>query len=179
MSPVYFQATEKDNERQLTMIEKSPYLFFLTIFLFGMFLFQQVGHAKTVQIEANDLLVRSGPGTSYDLIGHVNEGESYPLLDESDEWLAIDYDGQKGWVNRQYALIIDQTVVTTSSDQANDTNDSSNSDDEDLSLPDTFRIPVDQVNLREKATTDSEIIGRITHGEKVTIIEQANQDWTH
>ncbi|NMA91357.1 MAG: hypothetical protein GX972_08510, partial [Amphibacillus sp.] len=61
------------------------------LLLLASLLFQSTSYANTVQIETDDLLVRSGPGTEYELIGHVNQGEDYALVEQTDDWLAIDF----------------------------------------------------------------------------------------
>lgn len=51
------------------------------------------------------LNVRKGPGTSYDRIGRVYPGESYPLLKEEDNWYKIKIDEEtQGWVTSQYTI---------------------------------------------------------------------------
>ncbi len=44
--------------------------------------------------------VRSGPGTSYGLIGRMNAGQRYPVTGKNPDgsWWQIDYSGQTGWV---------------------------------------------------------------------------------
>ncbi|GAA4064300.1 N-acetylmuramoyl-L-alanine amidase [Amphibacillus indicireducens] len=141
------------------------------LLLLASLLFQSTSYANTVQIETDDLLVRSGPGTEYELIGHVNQGEDYALVEQTDDWLAIDFNGETGWVSRQYATITDQISdePETSSSQT-DSNDQA-----DLASQD-FKIPVDRLHLRAQATTQSEILAVLTEGETVTIVEQ-DQDW--
>lgn len=47
---------------------------------------------------------REGPGTSYPRITRVYPGESYPLLEEKDNWYKIELDeGAEGWITSQYA----------------------------------------------------------------------------
>ena len=138
-------------------------------------LFQSTSYAKTVQIEADDLLVRSGPGTEYELIGHVNQGEDYSLVEQTDEWLAIDFNGETGWVSQQYATVTDQKNDSSSIETETPTNQTGTDQQADLSNQ-AFNIPVDRVHLRSQATTQSEILTTLTEGETVTIIEQAG-DW--
>src|SRR5699024_6503835 len=97
---------------------------YTTLLLFVSLLFQSTSYANTVRIETDDLLVRSGPGTEYELIGHVNQSEDYALVEQTDDWLAIDFNGETGWVSRQYATITDQISdePETSSSQT-DSND--------------------------------------------------------
>ena len=138
-------------------------------------LFQSTSYAKTVQIEADDLLVRSGPGTEYELIGHVNQDEDYSLVEQTDEWLAINFNGETGWVSRQYATVADQANDSSSVKTETPTNQSETDQQAELSNQ-SFDIPVDVVHLRSQATTQSEILTTLTEGETVTIIEQAG-DW--
>ncbi len=45
--------------------------------------------------------IRSGPNTSYDVIDHLNTGETVDVIGRSDaqsNWLLIDRNGQRGWV---------------------------------------------------------------------------------
>lgn len=150
-------------------------LFSLAVILFFGFMHHNV-FAQTVTIEADDLLVRKGPATTYEPIGHVNQDESYPLLDETDDWIAIDYDGQTGWVSRQYVSIIDQETVTNKNLLDNESS-SIDTSTGDLSNIDTFKLPVDRVHLRSEATTQSEILAVLSQGQKVTIVEKTNDDW--
>lgn len=134
--------------------------------------FSQPTLAQTIYIEVDDLLVRSGPGTSYDLIGHVNEGETYPFIDEDGDWFAISYENQTGWVSSEYASKTDQTDFEQNKLEQDAT-------DEDISQVDLsdpeFKIPVETLHLRADATTESDILSVLTKGEQVTIIAEENQ----
>lgn len=150
-------------------------LTYTTLIILVSLLFQSTSYAKTVQIKADDLLVRSGPGTEYELIGHVNQGEDYSLVEQTDEWLAIDFNGETGWVSQQYATVTDQTNDSSSVKTETPTNQSEIDQQAELSNQ-SFDIPVDVVHLRSQATTQSDILTVLTEGEAVTIIEQ-EQDW--
>src|SRR5699024_252320 len=52
-----------------------------------------------VEIIANTLNVRSGPGTNYSLINTVSRGEVYTITDERNGWYEIVVKGSKGWVS--------------------------------------------------------------------------------
>jgi len=50
------------------------------------------------------LNIRSGPGTNYQVIGKVNSGESYILLEEDEEWFKIKLlEGLEGWIFANFA----------------------------------------------------------------------------
>lgn len=42
-----------------------------------------------VQVTANEVNLRSGPGTNYDIVGSVNQGESLTLLDITGDWYQV------------------------------------------------------------------------------------------
>ncbi|MBU1132011.1 pilus assembly protein PilM [Patescibacteria group bacterium] len=57
------------------------------------------------ETETGWLNARSGPGTTFEIISKVNPGESYPLLQESNQWFKIELaDGQEGWISAAYGL---------------------------------------------------------------------------
>src|SRR5690625_4808218 len=63
---------------------------------------QAVSPAATptnLTIAANSVRIRSGPSTSYDMIGSTIKGQSFKLLDTKDEWHQIALsNGKTGWI---------------------------------------------------------------------------------
>jgi len=60
----------------------------------------------TCTIIGNGVNLRVGPGTEFDKSGYsVSEGESYPLLEEADGWVKIDYNGTPLWMSRKYCAL--------------------------------------------------------------------------
>ncbi len=47
--------------------------------------------------------VRRGPGQNFPRIGKINPGETFALVEESGDWYKIDFNGQPGFVSKQYA----------------------------------------------------------------------------
>nr|WP_231710761.1 N-acetylmuramoyl-L-alanine amidase [Gracilibacillus suaedae] len=66
-------------------------------------------YAKDAQIEGENLNVRSGPGTDYDIITSVNPPEQYPVLEESGEWAKIDLGDHQGWIHQDYFSITEES----------------------------------------------------------------------
>jgi len=65
---------------------------------------------KTTQVIVNQeisrLNVRKGPGFEYDIVTKVYPGESYPLLQEQEEWYKIKVDEEtEGWLFATYVKI--------------------------------------------------------------------------
>lgn len=119
-----------------------------------------------VYIEADELLVRSGPGTTYEPIGHVNSGEVFTYLREEDGWTTIDYNGETGWVSSQH-VTINQQQVQQQFDHV----------EGEPGTETTAIIPYDLVNLRSEPSTDGEIIAEIPIGELVSVQLKDNSDW--
>jgi ABC-type branched-subunit amino acid transport system substrate-binding protein len=61
-----------------------------------------------IEVKANALNVRNGPGFEYDKIGQVKVGEQFRVLGAVADysWLAIDFQGGVGWVKTEYTTIL-------------------------------------------------------------------------
>ena len=56
-------------------------------------------HGKRITPTVDQLFVRSGPGTNYQIRDTIKRGEFYAVTDKpNDQWFQIDYKGQKGFV---------------------------------------------------------------------------------
>ena len=65
-------------------------------------LYQEVGN-KTASVTADALRVRKSPGTDSGIYGMIGTGESLDVVEDSDaEWVAVDYDGDVGYVSRAF-----------------------------------------------------------------------------
>ncbi len=53
-------------------------------------------------ITANGVRMRSGPGTSYSVIGYYNKGTQMTITGKSGNWYAVKYNGVKGYVSADY-----------------------------------------------------------------------------
>ena len=68
-------------------------------------LYQEVGN-KTASVKADALRVRKSPSTDSGIYGMLGAGESLDVVEESDpEWVAVDYDGDVGYVSREFVEI--------------------------------------------------------------------------
>ncbi len=123
--------------------------------------FSTTTYAENVTIQANDLNIRSGPGTNYDVIGQVNEGEIYPLVEDQDPWVQISYQGVDGWLAKEYIGISETDHDTAEKNHSGST---------------TKQIitPYDNTNLRNQPSTDGEIVGIIPKGTILPVIQTVN-----
>ncbi len=53
----------------------------------------------------NSLNVRSGPGTGYDKVGILKNGDIVDIYTLNENWYCINYDGQKAYVHKQYISV--------------------------------------------------------------------------
>ncbi|WP_244535169.1 N-acetylmuramoyl-L-alanine amidase [Gracilibacillus kekensis] len=79
-------------------------------------------YAKEAQIEGENLNVRTGPGTEYDVIAQVNPPENYPILEESGDWVKIQVTGEEGWIHKDYFSILESetSIETEEPEQVDD-----------------------------------------------------------
>ncbi|MCI4140258.1 SH3 domain-containing protein, partial [Bacillus vallismortis] len=56
----------------------------------------------TVTSTDPDLRMRTGPGTSYDVIGKFPQGSQGYVIDKDSGWIKISYQIATGWVSSEY-----------------------------------------------------------------------------
>ena len=101
------------------------------------------------------LNLRTGPGTSYDVVTQLNEGNIVVILERTDsEWYKINYHGLIGYVNVPF--LRDILVAENFNAQG--------------------KITGDVVNLRSKPSTSSDLIEKYTAGTVMTVIG-INSGW--
>lgn len=61
--------------------------------------------AKTGKVTTAALNVRKGAGTSYGIIGTLNNGDSFSYTQESNGWLKISYKNGSGWISKKYTSV--------------------------------------------------------------------------
>lgn len=118
---------------------------------------------KQVVSKANRLNVRTEPSTSSAVIGQLNEGDQTPAFKSEGEWIEIDFQGRKGWVNAAYITVAEQTTNEV-------TNTKIPSSDK------LFVVSVDVLNVRAKADLSSKQIGQVTKGTQFEVLD-TNHNW--
>lgn len=124
-------------------------------FLVFIFLHAPATFANHIIVTGEDVNVRNGPGTSYNVIGKVNKQESYAVLDENEDWIQIDMNGVSGWIYVQY--------VSTSRNQRQSKNEK-------------VTIKYDQTHIRSGPSSEYDILTFVNRGTLLKVIEEEN-DW--
>ena len=103
------------------------------------------------------LNVRSGPGTSYAIIGSLKHGEKISVTNENSEWYKLTYNGKTGYVNKAFTKADSPAPAPQSRTVYVNT-------------------PGSTLNVRSGPGTSFSIIGSLKHGEKVTVTDE-NASW--
>ncbi|WP_164462216.1 SH3 domain-containing protein [Bacillus sp. FJAT-42376] len=107
----------------------------------------------TGYITASSLYVRSAPAGESTLLGSVKKGTAVTILNTQSNWLRISYGGETGWVNREFV-------------QTERINEVSGI------------VSADSLNVRQSASLNGTVSGKVRKNEKVIILEKKN-GWAH
>lgn len=116
-----------------------------------------------VVVETQTLNVRSGPSTTYNILGTLNGGSYVTITSTDDGWYQIQYNNQTAYVSANYIQVA--TPYTNDQGNASSTIESYNA---------TGNINSYLVNIRSGASVNSSIIGQETLNSPITITGQAN-----
>jgi len=114
----------------------------------------------TAQANTNQLRVRSGPGTSFRIIGSINKGQAVSILEENENWLKISASIGEGWVAREY--IDSRNSNSNNSIEENNNNSIGNG------------IVTDTLNIRKEPSNTGSVIGKLSKGTSVTVFSKKN-----
>ena len=131
-------------------------------------LFTSTVFAKEATIEEDNLNVRSGPGTDFDRIGQVNSGDKYEILEETDEWIKIQYDDSEGWLTKEF-------VTVNQDDQSSEQTIEAEEKVNESSLS-TVIIQQDGTHLREDASPHSDIVAFTNKDEEFEVVSET-ENW--
>ncbi|MEH7273639.1 SH3 domain-containing protein [Neobacillus vireti] len=116
---------------------------------------------SAAQANTNQLRVRSGPGTSFRIIGYLSKGQAVTVLDDNENWLKISASSVgEGWVAREY---IDFKTTTSNS-----------SKEEDKSISIGTGTVTDTLNMRKEPSATGTVIGKLAKGTSVSIYSKKN-----
>lgn len=122
---------------------------------------------KTVIAQVDRLNIRTEPDISSAVLGQLSTGNQAILLQESNEWAKINWNGLVGWVSTSYVTIIDTSTKTTE-EKVNETEKESVIASENT----TFTVSVDTLNVRKNADLTSKKIGTVTKGQVFKVLKQ-------
>ncbi len=113
----------------------------------------------TAEITDSGVNVRSGPGTSYNVVGRADRGNKFTLLDKSGDWYKIAINGGSGWVHGQY-------VKALAGDPAGET----------TGFTGWAVINGSGVNIRNGPGTGYQVVTRANRGDRY-LLADSSADW--
>lgn len=119
---------------------------------------QHTSLSNKATITENGLRLRKGPGTNYQVITTLGKGIEVTILSTNGEWYQIKTNLGSGWVHNDYLLLEDSPIKASS--------------EKEEPNQQTATVTEDQVNLRSNPSTNAEIIGKISIGTVITIMEE-------
>lgn len=142
-------------------LHKSAVLPKKNIFLFIVFLFLSITVASTivlanenrVTVQASVLNVRMGPGLSHDIMTQVEENDQLNVIGEENQWYKVRLSNdQIGWVA---SWLVENEEISA--------------DDQQFG-----RVIGSEVNIRQFATTESDILGTVYQDTELQVLFQEN-----
>lgn len=147
----------KSRADKSTLPDKKIFLLIVAVFLlFTVTTTAVLAKENTVTVEASVLNVRTGPGLSYDIMTQVIEEEELNVIEEENEWFKVRLANDRiGWVA---SWLVKNTEVMAATNS--------------LGI-----INTPEANIRQEASTSSEILGRVMEGTELTVLFQQD-GWT-
>ena len=109
----------------------------------------------TVKV-SDSLNVRGGAGTSYSVIGSLKNGTSVEIVETSGNWYKIKYGNGYGYVSKDYITLQNRSIAENT-------------------ITKEGTVVTVALKVRESNNFDSNVIGTIAMGQKVSVIEDDNE----
>jgi len=113
-----------------------------------------------------NLNVRQGPGIGYALVTSIPNGTTVKATKQSGTWVYVTYNGKSGYVSTGY---LKQTTTAPSAPVTPNAGDGGAGN---ASFDYVVNTP--SLNVRTSASTNSAIIGRVTAGQTLRIVQTSN-----
>lgn len=114
---------------------------------------------KNAYVQVPILNVRSGPDTSFDVLGKLTQGETVRVIETQDSWYQIEFENGTGWIASEY-VSFDQEELEPSPDQQ-----------------EGFQAEVNTtvLNVRSSPSEQAQVIGKLTIGQVVDVLETSDE----
>lgn len=131
----------------------------------------------SVRITENEVNIRSGPSTSYDILQRSHKGDTFNLTGVSGEWYQIRLsDGRTAYVANWLAEVYDPSVQPLAPPPAPPAEEPVPSEPVNTIANQPFISIYNKVNLRSGPGTNHSILGQMNRGAELTAIAQEG-DW--
>lgn len=103
-----------------------------------------------------NLRIRSGPGTNFQIIGYLKKDQSVSVLEKNENWIKISASAGEGWVAAPYLNLKNQPEKPSDSSSSGVVNG-------------------ENVNVRSDASSSGKILGKLAKGTKLSILSQKGE----
>ncbi|MCR5802333.1 MAG: C40 family peptidase [Lachnospiraceae bacterium] len=103
--------------------------------------------------------VRSGPGTTYNTLGRMYNGAVADIVETDGDWLKVVSGSLEGYIKSEYFIIGDDALDVI-----------------DEYIQRTATVNASVLNIRKEPNADSDKVGYLFNGEKVSVLE-LDDDW--
>lgn len=141
--------------------------------------FTTTTHADQAIIEADQLNVRTGPGTNFEKSNQVNTDEVYQIIKIEGDWVEIEIDGDSGWVTTEYVTIEQHPEDNNNNDNENNVDEKKPQEEEQEETPSTqttIIISNENTQIRKGPSVDHEIILLAKKDEEFEVISE-DENW--
>ncbi|WP_420831025.1 SH3 domain-containing protein [Bacillus safensis] len=121
---------------------------------------QSTAGGSTITSTASDLRIRTGPGTSYQVIGTFPQGATAKKLETSGEWTKISYKQAEGWVHSDYVSGGQKTSQSSSGESSRSNQ--------------TGTVGVSSLNVRQSAAPNAQVVASLARNTQITILREQN-----
>ena len=155
---ITIETTTTENDNSITKVEKIEEA-------------MDYSEYKMTEIKTTDQVnIRKGPSTDSEVVETVPSGTILQSLYVDGEWYAIFYEGEKAYVNADYVYV---PVEKEGFYKENTKYQIDEVEIENVNYAEARTT----VNIREDATTDSNILGQLSEGQKLEIVRVLTNGW--
>ena len=104
--------------------------------------------------------IRKAPSTDSERLGTLSSGEEVSITGSVQGWYEISYDGGTAWINQDYLSL---------------SGIESGAEEEPGSPSATATVNVESLLVRDEASLNGSIVGKVTRGESYSILEESNE----
>lgn len=123
-------------------------------------------NTTTKEVNTDSLNVRSGPNTSYSVVGKLKKGEKVKVISESNDWSKIDYKGNVSYTSSRY--------LSNVSSQPTDPTPTPKPQEKPEAIKENKIVNTSSLNVRSGPGTNYSKVGTLSKGEKVGIMSESN-----
>lgn len=121
----------------------------------------------SLEVTADNVFVRMGPDTLYDVIDKVNQGQVLTATEQSKNgWYKVKFNNKDAWITGKYVKEVDTTNNQNNTDNGTDTQSNT-----------SLVVTADIVNLRAGPDTSYSIVGKAKQGDILIATDQSSNGW--